>query len=53
MQKKEYLVPTLEVVDIEYEGVLALSVDKGPSESENEEPIGTKKNDGSFNHTWE
>ena len=53
MQKKEYLVPALEVVEMmAYEGVLAVSADRGPSEPENE-PLGTKKLDGSFNHTWE
>ena len=54
MQKKEYLVPALEVVEMmAYEGILALSEKPEGEEPENPEPIGNKKHDGSFNHKWE
>lgn len=52
MQKKEYLVPALEVVEMECVSVLANSF-TGEEGEEWEEGTTTKKLDGPFNHTWE
>ena len=54
MQKKEYLVPALEVVEMECVSILAGSVDIGTGDdTEYGETQDTKKHDGPFNHTWE
>ena len=54
MQKKEYLVPALEVVEMEccvsilagsFDGELGDDIENGTTE--------TKKHDGPFTHTWE
>ncbi len=55
MKKKLYVTPSLEVVEMEF-GVLLSGSIQGPiggKDEENEEPIGTKKLEGNFNHTWE
>ena len=54
MQKKEYLEPALEVVEMECVNILAGSVDIGTGDdTEYGETQDTKKHDGSFNHKWE
>lgn len=55
MQKKEYLVPALEVVEMEYVSVLANSPSFDLKEEEDENDPNkqnTNKHNG-FNHTWE
>jgi hypothetical protein len=51
MQKKEYLMPALEVVEMECVSILAMSVELG-DDIENG-TTETKKHDGPFTHTWE
>ena len=57
MQKKIYEVPALEVIDAEFESMLAGSfeenLDPEKKEDYNEEPIGSKKQYGFNNAPWE
>ena len=57
MEKKLYVTPSLEVVEMECVSILAGSPPKvdvpiEDKEDFNEEPIGTKKLEGNFNHDW-
>lgn len=53
MQKKEYLVPALEVVEMECVSILAGSIDVGiGGDIDKGTTQDTKKFDG-FKHTWE
>ena len=54
MVKKEYLVPSMEVVEIEFEGVIAESHKPGQEETENDPNEMTNKRQNDFlKHTWE
>lgn len=53
MEKKLYVIPSLEVIEMECVCVLADSINHGTAEEEENDRIDTKKLDGSFNHTWE
>ncbi len=53
MQKKEYLVPALEVVEMECVSILASSFDGEIGDDIDNGTTETKKHDGSFNHKWE
>lgn len=57
MEKKLYVTPSLEVVEMECVSILAgstpnVDVPIGGKEDENVD-MGTKKLEGNFNHTWE
>ncbi len=54
MEKKLYVTPSLEVVEMDFGVLLQGSVKPpiGGTEDENVE-MGTKKLEGNFNHTWE
>lgn len=53
MQKKEYLVPALEVVEMECVNILAGSFDGEIGDDIENGTTETKKLDGPFTHTWE
>ena len=53
MQKKEYLVPALEVVEMECVSILAGSFEGDLGDDIENGTTETKKHDGPFTHTWE
>jgi hypothetical protein len=60
MEKKLYVIPTLEVVEMECVSILAGSTQNPPKEdiqiggdTDNGFTQDTKKHDGFMNHTWE
>lgn len=55
MVKKEYVVPCLEVVEMECVSILAGSFTEGSDEIDKNDPNdqGTNKKNDFLNHTWE